>query len=113
MSTTVNDSARTPRIVACLDLQGGRVVKGTEFVDLQDQGDPLALAARAEATGADEVVLLDIAGTRGAERAAFLEVVRRAARTLSVPVVVGGGVRSVEDAERALDAGAVRVAVNS
>jgi len=100
------------RIIACLDVQRGRVVKGTRFVDLRDQGDPVALATRYGAEGADEVTFLDISATVE-ERAPLLEVVRRTAECLFVPLTVGGGLRSVEDVEAALRAGADKVALNS
>lgn len=100
------------RIVACLDVQAGRVVKGTRFVDLRDQGDPVELAARYGAEGADEVTFLDISATVE-QRAPFLEVVRQTARRLFVPLTVGGGLRSVDDVEAALRAGADKVALNS
>jgi cyclase len=100
------------RVVVCLDVRDGRVVKGTSFVDLRDVGDPVALAARYQAEGADEVVFLDI--TASAEgRGTLLEVVRRAAEELFVPLVVGGGIRSVDDVAEVLRAGADKVAVNS
>ena len=102
----------TPRIVACLDVQGGRVVKGTRFVQLTEQGDPVDLATRYGAEGADEVTFLDISATVE-QRAPLLEVVRRTAERLFVPLTVGGGLRSVEDVEAALRAGADKVAVNS
>jgi len=102
----------TWRIIACLDVQRGRVVKGTRFVDLRDQGDPVALAARYGAEGADEVTFLDISATVE-DRAPLLEVVRRTAECLFVPLTVGGGLRSVEDVEAALRAGADKVALNS
>ena len=101
-----------PRIVACLDVTGGRVVKGTKFVDLRDQGDPVELAEAYGRDGADEVTFLDISATPE-QRAPLLDVVRRTAERLFVPLTVGGGMRSVEDVERALRAGADKVALNS
>jgi imidazole glycerol-phosphate synthase subunit HisF len=101
-----------PRLIACLDVDGGRVVKGTRFLGLRDAGDPAELAARYDADGADEVVLLDITATHQA-RGPLLEVVRRAAVRLSVPLTVGGGLRSVEDVTQTLRAGADKVALNS
>jgi imidazole glycerol-phosphate synthase subunit HisF len=101
-----------PRLIACLDVDGGRVVKGTRFVDLRDAGDAAELAGRYDEDGADEVVLLDISATHQ-QRAPLLEVVRRAAEQLTVPLTVGGGMRSVEDVAEALRAGADKVAVNS
>jgi cyclase len=100
------------RIIACLDVTGGRVVKGTRFVDLVDAGDPVELAARYAAEGADEITILDIGATRDA-RPALLALISRAASALDVPLSVGGGVRSLDDAAAFLDAGADKVAVNS
>ena len=100
------------RIIACLDVTGGRVVKGTRFVDLVDAGDPVALAARYADEGADEITILDIGATREA-RPALLDLIGRAATALDIPLSVGGGVRSLEDAAAFLDAGADKVAVNS
>ena len=100
------------RIVPCLDVRDGRVVKGTRFVSLRDAGDPVEAAARYADDGADEIVYLDISATpegRGAAR----EVVERTARSLFVPLTAGGGVRNAEDAERLLRSGADRVCVNS
>ena len=100
------------RIVPCLDVRDGRVVKGTRFLCLRDAGDPVESAARYAEDGADEIVYLDISATpegRGAAR----EVVERTARSLFVPLTVGGGVRGADDAERLLRAGADRVGVNS
>ena len=100
------------RIIACLDVTGGRVVKGTRFVDLVDAGDPVELATRYAADGADEITILDIGATRD-RRATLVELIGRAAAALDVPLAIGGGVASVEDAGRLLDAGADKVAVNS
>lgn len=100
------------RVVACLDVTDGRVVKGTAFVNLRDAGDPVSLAAEYEGQGADEVVFLDIsAGTQG--RSTLLDVVQRTAECLFVPLSVGGGIRSVDDVGRALRAGADKVCINS
>jgi imidazole glycerol phosphate synthase subunit HisF len=85
-----------PRIIVCLDVRDGRVVKGTRFVDLRDVGDPVELARRYEAEGADEVVFLDITASHEG-RGTLLETVRRTAESLFVPLTVGGGVRTVED----------------
>lgn len=101
-----------PRLIACLDVDGGRVVKGTRFVGLRDAGDAAELARRYDEDGADELVLLDISATHQA-RAPLLEVVQRAAEQLTVPLTVGGGMRSVDDVTRALRAGADKVALNS
>lgn len=102
----------TRRIIACLDVDGGRVVKGTHFLDLRDAGDCAELAARHQAEGVDEVVLLDISATREG-RATMLDSVRRAARELFIPFTVGGGIRTLNDAGAALDAGADKVSINS
>jgi imidazole glycerol-phosphate synthase subunit HisF len=102
----------TRRIIACLDVDGGRVVKGTRFVDLRDAGDCAELAARHQADGIDEIVLLDISATR-ANRGTLLESVRRTARELFIPFMVGGGIRRWEDAAAALDAGADKISINS
>ena len=100
------------RIIACLDVKGDRVVKGTRFVDLRDQGDPVELAERYQQQGADEVVFLDISATQE-ERRTLWDVVQRCAERLFVPLTVGGGIRSSEDVGRALRAGADKVAINS
>ena len=100
------------RLIACLDVDRGRVVKGTSFVNLRDVGDPVSLAARYEEEGADEIVFLDITATIES-RPAILDSVRAAAERLSVPLTVGGGVRTVEDVADLLRAGADKVSVNS
>jgi imidazole glycerol-phosphate synthase subunit HisF len=100
------------RIVACLDVTDGRVVKGTRFVDLVDAGDPVELAARYAAEGADEITILDIGATKDRRRT-LVELISRAAAALDVPLGVGGGVASEADAAELLDAGADKVAVNS
>ncbi|WP_263358810.1 imidazole glycerol phosphate synthase subunit HisF [Acidicapsa ligni] len=102
----------TRRIIACLDVRDGRVVKGVQFVDLIDAGDPAALAARHAQEGADEIVLLDITATHEG-RATLLDTVRRTAQSLFVPFTVGGGIRTAEDAAAVFDAGADKVSVNS
>lgn len=102
----------TKRIIACLDVDGGRVVKGVQFLDLRDAGDPAALAAAHSAAGADEVVLLDISATHQ-RRATLVDTVRRTARELFIPFTVGGGIRSLEDAAAVFDAGADKVSINS
>jgi imidazole glycerol-phosphate synthase subunit HisF len=102
----------TKRIIACLDVRGGRVVKGVQFVDIVDAGDPAELAHRHAAAGADEIVLLDITATHEG-RGTLLETVRRAAAKLFVPFTVGGGVRTAEDAEAVFAAGADKVSINS
>ena len=100
------------RVIPCLDVEGGRVVKGVNFVDLRDAGDPVELAARYDAEGADEVVFLDITASSD-ERDTIVDVVRRTADQVFIPLTVGGGVRSVEDARRLLRAGADKVSVNT
>lgn len=101
-----------PRVVVCLDVKDGRVVKGTNFEGLRDVGDPVELAARYEAEGADEIVFLDISATRE-DRGTLLDTVRRTAEVLFVPLTVGGGVRSVDDIGPLLRAGADKISVNS
>ncbi len=100
------------RIVPCLDVKGGRVVKGVKFQNLRDAGDPAELAARYEAEGADEVVFLDI-GASVEERRTTLDVVRRTAEGLFIPLTVGGGIRSPDDVQAALSAGADKVSLNT
>src|SRR4029079_18471898 len=95
----------TKRIIACLDVDAGRVVKGTKFLNLRDAGDPAELAKAHSEAGADEVVLLDITATHE-KRNTLIETVRRTAKELFVPFTVGGGVRKLEDAAAIFDAGA-------
>ena len=102
----------TKRIIACLDVRDGRVVKGVQFVDIVDAGDPAKLAHRHAAAGADEIVLLDITATHE-RRGTLLDTVKRTAATLFVPFTVGGGIRSAEDAAAVFDAGADKVSINS
>jgi len=102
----------TKRIIACLDVRGGRVVKGVQFVDIVDAGDPAELAARHAAGGADEIVLLDITATHEG-RGTLIDTVKRTAARLFVPFTVGGGVRTAEDAEAVFTAGADKVSINS
>ena len=102
----------TRRLIVCLDVQDGRVVKGVRFEGLRDVGDAAQLARRYEREGADEIVLLDVAATV-AGRPTLLDTVRRTARQLFIPLTVGGGVRSVEEAAATLRAGADKVAINS
>jgi cyclase len=99
-------------VIPCLDVDGGRVVKGTRFVDIRDAGDPVELAAFYDREGADELVFLDITATHE-KRATIVELARRAANDVFVPFTIGGGIRSVADAQAVLDAGADKVAVNS
>lgn len=102
----------TRRVVVCLDVKGGRVVKGVQFEGLRDVGDPVELATRSEAEGADEVVFLDVSAS-AEERAPLLELARRTAECLFIPLTVGGGIGSVDDVTAALRAGADKVALNS
>lgn len=100
------------RIIACLDVNAGRVVKGVQFEQLRDAGDPAELAAAHSAAGADEIVLLDITAT-AESRKTLLDTVRRTANQLFIPFTVGGGIRSLDDAAAVLDSGADKVAMNS
>src|SRR4051812_2669116 len=100
------------RVVVCLDVKGGRVVKGVKFESLRDVGDPVALAMRYEREGADEIVFLDISAS-AEERATMLDVARRTAEHLFIPLTIGGGVRSADDVGRALRAGADKVSINT
>ena len=102
----------TKRIIACLDVDAGRVVKGTQFLNLRDAGDPAELAAAHANAGADEIVLLDITATHQ-KRATLLETVRRTARQIFIPFTVGGGVRTLPDAAAIFDAGADKISINS
>ena len=102
----------TRRIIACLDVNAGRVVKGVQFVDLIDAGDPAELAARHAAAGADEIVLLDITATHE-RRGTLLATVQRTAQRLFVPFTVGGGIRTDDDAAAVFDAGADKISINS
>ena len=102
----------TKRIIACLDVTAGRVVKGVRFLDLMDAGDPAELARRHAAAGADEIVLLDITATHEG-RKTLVDTVARTAREIFVPFTVGGGVRTAEDAAALFDAGADKISVNS
>ncbi len=102
----------TKRIIACLDVDAGRVVKGTQFLDLRYAGDPAELAAAHAGAGADEIVLLDITATHQG-RATLLETVRRTAKEIFIPFTVGGGVRTLQDAAAIFDAGADKISVNS
>lgn len=100
------------RVIPCLDVTGGRVVKGTNFVDLRDAGDPVELAARYDAEGADELVFLDITASSDA-RDTTVDMVYRVAEQVFIPFTVGGGIRTLEDARRMLRAGADKVSVNT
>jgi cyclase len=100
------------RVIPCLDVDAGRVVKGTNFVDIRDAGDPVELAERYDLEGADELVFLDITATHE-RRETVAQLARRTADNVFVPFTIGGGIRSVEDAQAVLDAGADKVSVNS
>jgi cyclase len=101
---------RTARVIPCLDVDAGRVVKGVNFVDLKEAGDPVVLASRYDEMGADEIVFLDITASSD-DRETMVDVVRRTADTVFIPLTVGGGIRTVEDARRMLRAGADKVSV--
>jgi cyclase len=103
---------RTVRIIPCLDVDAGRVVKGVNFVGLRDAGDPVELAARYDREGADEIVFLDITASSD-DRETILDVVTRTAEEVFIPFTIGGGIRSVDDARRLLRAGADKVSVNT
>jgi imidazole glycerol-phosphate synthase subunit HisF len=106
------DDRLAARVIPCLDVEAGRVVKGINFVGLRDAGDPVELARRYDLAGADELVLLDITASSDS-RDIMIDVVERCAAELSIPFTIGGGVRSVEDARRLLAAGADKVSVNT
>ena len=101
-----------PRLIPCLDVAAGRVVKGVRFEGLRDVGEPVELGAAYSTAGADELVFLDVKATLE-ERASLVDLVRRVAEELMIPFTVGGGVRSVDDAVQLLEAGADKVSVNS
>ncbi len=100
------------RVIPCLDVDAGRVVKGTNFVDIRDAGDPVELAERYDAEGADELVFLDITASHE-RRDTIVELARRTADNVFIPFTIGGGIRSIADAQAVLDAGADKVSVNS
>src|SRR5215475_9528222 len=102
----------TKRIIACLDVDDGRVVKGVQFLDLRDAGDPAELAKAHSSSGADEIVLLDISAAHQ-RRATLLDVVRKTARQLFIPFTVGGGIRTLEDASAVFSAGADKISINT
>ena len=117
MSTTEHESTATDRgvavrVIPCLDVDAGRVVKGVNFVDLRDAGDPVALAAAYGAAGADELTFLDVTASSG-DRETMFDVVRRTAEEVFIPLTVGGGVRTVDDVDRLLRCGADKVGVNT
>jgi cyclase len=103
---------RCARVIPCLDVDHGRVVKGVNFVDIRDAGDPVELAARYDREGADELVFLDITASSD-DRDTMVDVVRRTAEEVFIPFTVGGGIRTVDDARRMLRAGADKVSVNT
>src|SRR5215471_27942 len=100
------------RVIPCLDVDAGRVVKGVNFTDLRDAGDPVELARAYDAAGADELTFLDITASSG-NRETTYDVVRRTAEQVFIPLTVGGGVRSVSDVDRLLRAGADKVSINT
>ena len=100
------------RVIPCLDVDKGRVVKGTNFVNIRDAGDPVELAIRYQDEGADEIVFLDITASHE-KRETIVELARRTADDVFIPFTIGGGVRSVQDAQAVLDAGSDKVSVNS
>src|SRR5881409_797501 len=100
------------RVIPCMDVYAGRVVKGTRFIDIRDAGDPVELAAHYDAEGADELVFLDITATSD-KRSTVVDLARRAADQVFITFTIGGGIRSVTDAQAVLDAGADKVSVNS
>ena len=102
----------TKRIIPCLDVDRGRVVKGTNFVGLRDAGDPVEVARRYEAEGADELVFLDISASHEG-RAIMLDMIRRVAEQIFMPFTVGGGIRTLDDATQIIQAGAEKVSINS
>src|SRR6056297_1938878 len=102
----------TKRIIPCLDVNAGRVVKGTNFVNLRDAGDPVEVARRYEAEGADELVFLDITASHE-EREIILDLVQRTAEQVFMPLTVGGGIRTIEDVRALLSAGCDKVSINS
>jgi cyclase len=106
------DGVQPKRLIPCLDVDGGRVVKGIEFVDVKDAGDPVELAAHYDREGADELVFLDITATHQG-RETVVALARRTADDVFVPFTIGGGIRSLKDAQEVLDAGADKVSVNS
>lgn len=110
--TTVTDQGVAVRVIPCLDVDAGRVVKGVNFVDLRDAGDPVALAAAYGAAGADELTFLDVTASSG-DRETMYDVVRHTAEEVFIPLTVGGGVRTVDDVDRLLRCGADKVGVNT
>lgn len=103
---------QTKRIIPCLDVAGGRVVKGVQFVDLRDAGDPVEIARAYDAEGADELAFLDITATTDG-RDTMVDLVKRTAENINIPLTVGGGIKSVDEIKRLLDAGASKVSINT
>ncbi len=112
MATRYGDPMHLKRVIPCLDVANGRVVKGVEFLDIRDAGDPVELAAHYDRAGADELVFLDITATHE-RRDTIVALARRTADEVFVPFTIGGGIRSVADAQAVLDAGADKVSINS
>src|SRR5579884_2570836 len=112
LTPTPRPSMLTKRIIPCLDVDRGRVVKGVNFLQLRDAGDPVEVARRYEEQGADELVFLDISASHEG-RAILLEVVRRVSEEIFMPFTVGGGIRTLDDATRLIQAGAEKVSINS
>src|SRR5207237_3475272 len=110
--TLTNKNVLTKRIIPCLDVDRGRVVKGVNFVNLRDAGDPIEVARRYEDAGADELVFLDISASHEG-REIMLDVVRRVSEQIFMPFTVGGGIRTLDDAPRLIQAGAEKVSINS
>lgn len=100
------------RIIPCLDINNGRVVKGVNFVDIRDAGDPIEIAQRYSEQGADEITLLDITATTE-NRQTFVDLLRQVSQAVSVPIAIGGGIRTLDDVQNMLDAGASKVSINS
>ena len=111
-ASTTAPSTLAVRVIPCLDVDAGRVVKGVNFQNLRDAGDPVELAATYDAQGADELTFLDVTASTG-DRGTMLDVVTRTAEQIFIPLTVGGGVRTVEDVDRLLRAGADKVGVNT
>ncbi len=112
VTDSVADVSLSVRVIPCLDVDGGRVVKGVNFTDLVDAGDPVEMARVYDAEGADELIFLDITASSGSRETTY-DVVRRTAEQVFIPLTVGGGVRSTEDVDRLLRAGADKVGVNT
>src|ERR1043165_7996725 len=109
---SITETSLAKRIIPCLDIKNGRTVKGTNFVNLRDAGDPVELAANYAAQGADELVFLDITATIE-RRKTLSELVKRVAHTINIPFTVGGGIKTVEDVKVLLGSGADKISVNT